>query len=83
MIPELRNFSEVTILLEDTKKPWIEATLKEINKLINNHNFRVQVPEKGESVTTCMDVYKSKIHFDGSLDKLKLRIVVIGDIQNN
>ena len=29
-----------------------------------------------------MDVYISKIQSDGSLDKLKLRIVVRGDIQN-
>ena len=30
-----------------------------------------------------MDVYKAKIQSDGSLDKLKLRIVVIGYLQNN
>ena len=29
-----------------------------------------------------MDVYKAKIQSDGSLDKLKLRIVVRGDLQN-
>ena len=29
-----------------------------------------------------MDVYKAKTKFDGSLDKLKLRIVVRGDIHN-
>ena len=29
-----------------------------------------------------MDVYKAKIKYDGSLDKLKLRIVVRGDMQN-
>ena len=29
-----------------------------------------------------MDVYKAKIQSDGSLDKLKLRIVVIGYLQN-
>ena len=29
-----------------------------------------------------MDVYKAKIQHDGSLDKLKLRIVVKGDFQN-
>ena len=30
----------------------------------------------------CMDVYKAKIQSYGSLDKLKLRIVVIGDQKN-
>ena len=29
-----------------------------------------------------MDVYKAKIQYDGSIDKLKLRIVVRGDFQN-
>ena len=29
-----------------------------------------------------MFVYKAKIHFHGSLDKLKLIIVVRGDLQN-
>ena len=29
-----------------------------------------------------MDVYKKKIQSDGSLEKLKLRIVVRGDLQN-
>ena len=33
-------------------------------------------------MTPCMDIYKAKIQSDGSLDKLKLRTVVIGDLQN-
>ena len=39
-------------------------------------------PEKGYPVTPCMDFYKAKIQSDGSLDKLKLRIVVRGDLEN-
>ena len=38
--------------------------------------------DKGDPVTPCMNVYKSKIQSDGSLYKLKLRIVVRGDLQN-
>ena len=34
-IPELRNFSEVTKLLEIIKKPWLKETLKEINPINN------------------------------------------------
>ena len=37
---------------------------------------------ESEPVTPCMDVYEAKIQSDGSLDKLKLRIVVRGDLQN-
>ena len=29
-----------------------------------------------------MDVYKEKMQYDGTLDKLKLRILVRGDMQN-
>ena len=33
-------------------------------------------------MTACMDVYQTKIQCDGIPDKLKLRIVVRGDLQN-
>ena len=42
----------------------------------------IEDPKDGEPVTPCMDVYKAKIQSDGSLDKLKLRILVRGDLQN-
>ena len=42
----------------------------------------IEDPKDGEPVTPCMDVYKEKIQSDGSLNKLKLRIVVKGDLQN-
>ena len=73
-IPDPRNFSEATRSSDDIRKIWIKATLKEINNLINNYNFLVQDPDKGEPVTSCMDFYKAKIQSDGSLDKLKLII---------
>ena len=81
-IPEPRNFSEVTKLSDNIKKTWLKATLKEIKNLINNQTFLIEDHNEGEPVTTCMDVYKAKIQSDGSLDKLKLRIVVRGDLQN-
>ena len=51
--------------------------MKGIKSVISNHNFLVGDPKKSESVTPCMDVYKVKIQYVGSLEKLKLRIVVI------
>ena len=71
-IPEPKNISEATKLSDDINKPLLKATLKEIKDLINNQNFLIEDPEKYEPVTPCMDVYKSKIKYDGSLDKLKL-----------
>ena len=67
---------------DDINKPWIKATLKEIKNLIDNQNFFVEDPEKDNPVTPCVDVYKSKIQPGGILDKLKLRIIVRGDLYN-
>ena len=39
-------------------------------------------PGKGHPVTPFMDVYKANIKSDGSLDMLKLIIVVRGGLQN-
>ena len=73
----------MTRLSDYTKKPWLKETLKEIHDLINNKTFLVQEPEKGEPVNPCMNFYKAKIKSDGSVDKLKLSIVVRGDLNNN
>ena len=81
-IPEPRNFSEVIKLSYDIKKPWLKSTLKEIKNLINNHTFLVEYPEKDEPVNPCMDVYKAKIQSGGIIDKLKLIILVRGDLCN-
>ena len=67
---------------DDIKKPWLKSNQKEIENIINNQTFLVQEPDKGEPVTPYMDVYKAKIQSGWSLYKLKLRIVVRGDIQN-
>ena len=66
----------------DTNKPFLKATLKEIKNLIDTQTIIVEDPEKYEPVTPCMDVYKAKIKSDGSIDKLKSRIVVREDLQN-
>ena len=50
--------------------------------IISNQTFLAQYPEKSETVNTCMDGYKTKIQPDGSLEKLKLIILVRGDMQN-
>ena len=57
-IREPVNFGEVTTLSEDIKKHLLEATLKEIQNLINNQNLLVQDSEKCETVTPCVDVHK-------------------------
>ena len=81
-ILEPRNFAEVTKFSENIRKPLLKATLMEIKNLINNQTFLIEDQEEGGPVTPCMDVYKTKIQSYGSLEKLKLIIVVRGDLQN-
>ena len=81
-ISEPRNFSKVKKLSENIKKPWLKVTLKDIKNLINIQTFLIEDQNDGEPVTPSMDVYKAKIQSYGSIDKLKLRIVVRGDQQN-
>ena len=43
----------------------------------------MEEPSKGETVTPCIYVYKENRKYCGSLHKLKLIIVMRGDLQNN
>ena len=79
-IPEPRNFAEVKKMSKNIRKPWLKATLKVKRNLINNQTFLVEYPDKYEPVTPCMDVYKDKIKYNENLYKLKLGIVVRGDL---
>ena len=80
-IPEPRNFAKVKPLSQNIKKPWQKENLKEIKNIINNQTLLIENQNEGEPVTPCMDVYKARIQSDGSLDKLKLIIVVRRDLQ--
>ena len=65
---------------DNIKKPWLKATLKKIKNLINNQTLLVEYAQRDEPVTPCIDGNKAKNQSDGSLDKLKMRIVVQGDL---
>ena len=59
-----------------------KGNLKEYQILVNNQTIIVEDQNKCKAVTSCINVYKIKIPSDGSLDKLKLRIVGRGDMHN-
>ena len=81
IIPKPRNFAEVTKFSDDMKKFWLKATQKEIKNLISKQIILVQDPQKDEPGTQWMDVYKAKIQTGGTLDNLKLSIVVRGNMK--
>ena len=81
-ITEPRNFAEAKKLSDNIKKPWLKANLKQIKNLINNQTFLVENSNKGDPVTSFMDVYKSNIQSNGTVDKINMRTVVIRDLQD-
>ena len=42
----------------------------------------MEEPREIDPLNPCMDVYKAKIQYDGSLEKLNLRVVVRGELKN-
>ena len=60
----------------------VEINFERDQKLINNQYFLMYDPQKVYPLTPCINVYKANVQFDGSLEKLKLRIVVRGDLNN-
>jgi hypothetical protein len=64
------------------KTAWLQSMRKEFKTLVDNNTFVLDTPKKGESITPIMETFKVKILSDGSLDKLKTRIVVRGDLQS-
>jgi len=63
------------------KEGWLRAYQKEIKTLIDAKTFALDTPKEGEPAIPTMETNKVKIKSDGSLDKLKCRIAVRGDLQ--
>ncbi len=65
------------------RKHWMKAHYKEVKVLIDSHTFILgDTPGPDEPVTPTMETNRVKLGSDGKLDKLKVRVVVRGDLQN-
>jgi transposase InsO family protein len=64
------------------KEAWLKAYYKELKVLISSGTFSIENMLEGEVAVPTMETNRVKLQSDGTLDKLKTRIVVRGDLQN-
>ncbi|KAL9224910.1 hypothetical protein vseg_000891 [Gypsophila vaccaria] len=68
-----------TVAMRDPR--WQAAMAEEIAALESNETWSVCDLPQGKSVIGCMWVYKIKRHADGSIERFKARLVVLGNHQ--
>jgi len=64
------------------KQEWLKPVRKELKTLVDSNTFQEDKLHTIETSTPVMEIFKVKVQSDGSLDKLKTRLVVRGDLQN-
>jgi len=64
------------------RQEWLKAIKKELKILFDSGTFAQDTPKDGDISTPVMDTFKVKVKSDGSLDKLKCRLIVRGDLQD-
>ena len=62
-------------------KYWRDAMHREIEDLENNETWVVEDLPVGKKALGCKWVYKIKYNFDGTIERLKARIVILGNHQ--
>ena len=80
--PEPMSVKQIYRMDDPLKSKWIKSIAAEMKVIFDNNTFNFDdVPLSGEQVLPVKTVFKTKINADGSLNKLKTRIVVRGDLQ--
>lgn len=75
-VAELRSYTEAA-----AHPGWKEAMDKEIQALVDNNTWEVVALPIGKKPIDCKWVYKTKYKADGTLERLKARLVVRGFTQ--
>jgi hypothetical protein len=81
--PAPRTIRDITKLPNGmVKTEWLKSVKSELKTLIDSGTFVFDTMKQGEVSTPIMETFKVKVKSDGTLDKLKTRLVVRGDLQN-
>ena len=82
LLAHLNIPKEPTCYKEAAKDPrWVAAMTKELQALAKNHTWDVVSLPTGKKPIACKWVYKTKLNADGTLERLKARLVAIGYTQ--
>ena len=70
-----------TYLEASTDPLWQIVMKEELDTLTKNHTWDLVTLPPGQSVVGCKQIYKIKIHFDGSIERYKACLVAKGFTQ--
>jgi len=79
--PGIRNVTRMQDL--KIRQAWLAAYKKELKTLIDSGTFSIEPANFDDKIIPTMETNRVKIASDGTLDKLKVRIVVRGDLQSD
>ena len=80
-LPEPRCIKHIMRMNEEPRNKWRDAIQTELNAICDNNTFEPRDPLPGEQILPLKWVFKVKIKANGSIDKLKARLVCRGDLQ--
>ena len=80
-LPEPKCIKHIMRMNEEPRNKWKNAMRTELDAICDNHTFEPRDPLPGEQILPLKWVFKVKIKANGSIDKLKARLVCRGDLQ--
>jgi hypothetical protein len=78
--PEPATLQAMLKLPPEPRTAWLEAFRKELKTLIEKNTFDNTAKYRGEKVLPVKAIQRTKIKSDGTVDKLKVRIAIRGDL---
>eukprot|EP00957_Ditylum_brightwellii_P185805 14146464-Ditylum_brightwellii.AAC.1 len=81
-MPEPKSFQAILKQPPEIRKLWLKAAESELDNLISNEHFKLEQPQLHDQVIPTMLVLKCRSKSDGTMEKLKARVVVKGDLQH-
>jgi hypothetical protein len=79
-IPAPNNWKQILKLPPLIQKHWTNALLTEMKELIKKGTFKHDVPNASDPIIPITSKYRVKLTPDGTIEKLKARIALRGDL---